>query len=94
MAADNPGKQPIVMPNAVETSIAMRFRGVRACRNPAAIKPNVSNMRDPRYEKRTPAGSGTLRKSVKTAYTNATNATNVIRIHFEGTLKKNNVPTR
>ena len=45
IAADNPGKQPIVIPKAVDTSIAMRLRGVRACRNPAAIKPNVS-MRD------------------------------------------------
>ena len=46
MAADSPGRHPIVIPNAVEATMARRFIGEKALMKPAPIKDKVSNMSD------------------------------------------------
>lgn len=94
IAAERPGKQPIVIPSAVEAIMARRFSGEKALMKPAPIKDKVSNMPCSFYPKMRPSGRGTFRKYEKTTATMITITTTVIRLNFIGTFKKSREPAR
>ena len=80
IAAESPGKQPIVIPNAVEAIIASKFMGEQALMKPAPIMDSVSNMARSFYSKKMPAGRGTFRKYENTPATITTMTPTVIRL--------------
>ena len=50
MAAERPGRQPMVMPTMVDASMASRLMGEMACMKPAAMRARVSVMTIPLLE--------------------------------------------